>query len=125
MIKEIEKPNIDFKFYIYPEGTFYYDNIKDEYSIYNNYNGNGEYYYFNLDGNRHRANAPAVVTIHGYEYWINGKVHRTDGPAEQYVYSKPKFWMHNMQLSPAVFAYKTKHLICEYCNDFCKQECFL
>ena len=57
------------------------------------------------------------------------KLSRLDGPAEQYNnYSiKEKldfFWINGKHYYVYVFAEKTNHLLCQSCNDFCKQECF-
>jgi hypothetical protein len=42
-------------------------------------NGSREWY---LNGNRHRADGPAVECVNGSkEWWLNGNRHREDGPA--------------------------------------------
>ena len=55
--------------------------------------------------------------------------HKLDGPHricfnnEKIVYKE--FWVNDrLILNYKNFAKETNHLICEYCNDFCKQECF-
>ena len=120
MIKEIKKPKIKFKFDVFKYGKFYYDEENNEYF----YEHKNSIIYFNLNGFIHRINAPAIVTKYDNTYCENGKTHRIDGPAEKYSY-KPKFWINGTEFFPVTFAFKTKHLICEYCNDFCKQECFV
>jgi len=45
-----------------------------------------------LDGKRHRTDGPAVEYASGGKYWyLDGKRHRTDGPAIEYA-SGSKYW---------------------------------
>ena len=38
--------------------------------------------YRNAEGQRHRADGPAVTRPDGYQaWWLSGKLHRADGPA--------------------------------------------
>ena len=99
MIKEIEKPDFFHKIW-YDNDHYYFNDITNEYFILNN---NFADYYFNEEGYCHRTYGPAVysdklsITI----YMINGISYYEEN-----------------------FAKKTNHLICKFCEKFCKQECF-
>lgn len=53
--------------------------------------------------------------------------HRDDGPAmeiKNYFHSSV-FRLNNLHISRFHFANETKHLICNSCNNFCNQRCFI
>ena len=122
MIREIEKPKIDFKFWIDPSFKFYYDKENGEYFIETEH---GSKFYFNLKGNLHRIGKPAFESYNGEKRWReNGKVHRLDGPS--YVsYSYKFYFINDKYYSEKEFTKETKHLVCGNCGSFCKQECFI
>lgn len=121
MIKEIKKPNIDFKIPIIKGDKFYYDENNKEYFLVDKY---GWKYYFNLKGKYHRIEKPAIVYSNAEAAWIeDGKWHRLDGAA--YIYENYKeFYIKNIEYNEYNFGKKTNHLICKLCRKFCKQECF-
>ena len=123
MIKEIEKPNIDFKFFIsdYINFKYYYNKETNEYFIESK---NKSKIYFNLEGNAHRIGKPAIEYYDGVKIWAeNGKEHRLDGPS--FIYKDHlEFHINNKSYFEAKFAEKTNHLICKFCGQFCKQSCF-
>ena len=121
MIREIEKPKIDFKFLIYKDEKFYYDEEHREYFIETE---GGSKFYFNLEGKFHRIGRPAINYCDGEKKWKeNGKNHRLDGPA--HIYNSNKYyWINSKHYSEKEFAEETKHLICKSCGDFCRQKCF-
>jgi len=48
--------------------------------------------WYNLDGERHRTDGPAVDYASGYKAWyLKGKLHREDGPACEYA-DGTKYW---------------------------------
>ena len=54
--------------------------------------------WFNLEGQRHRENGPAVEYSNGDKsWWMNGKRHREDGPAVEWP-DGSKFWYLNAKL---------------------------
>ena len=54
------------------------------------YNDGTKFWY--LNGKRHRTDGPAVEWCDGGKRWYhNGKLHRTDGPAVEYT-NGDKFW---------------------------------
>ena len=58
---------------------------------------NPETEWFNLNGERHREDRPAVEYTNGDKYWfINGKLHRGDGPAVEFA-NGDKYWYINGQ----------------------------
>ena len=62
-------------------------------------------YYINNNGYKHREDGYAYINknnIENSDYCING-----------YYYSCN------------FFAIKTKHILCSFCNNFCKQKCFI
>lgn len=55
---------------------------------------------------------------------------RLDGPAEQYIDINTKeirnfFWINGSYYDEYFFTEKTNHLLCQSCNNFCKQGCFI
>ena len=60
------------------------------------YNDGTKFWY--LNGKRHRTDGPAVEYTNGDKRWYhNGKLHRTDGPAVEWS-EGTKFWNHNGKL---------------------------
>ena len=58
---------------------------------------NPETEWFNLNGEHHREDGPAVEYTNGDKYWfINGKLHRGDGPATEFA-NGDKYWYINGQ----------------------------
>ena len=112
MIKEIEKPNIDFKFDIFDDEIFYYDDITDEYI---NVTCLNSYYYFNLNGQIHRETGPAC---------FRSRSGRTSHLHNHIKYEYKDYYLNNDQHSEPAFAEKTNHLICKSCREFCNQKCF-
>ena len=59
-------------------------------------NGFGTFHY--LEGKLHRTDGPAIEYADGHKEWyINGKRHREDGPAVEY-FNGDKLWYINGQL---------------------------
>ena len=96
MWKQIEKPKINFHFHVSQNNKFYFNEKTNEYII-QNYTGS---YYFNLSGNLHKLNGSACTESNLY-------------------------YIHNMRFIANDFAFLTNHLICKYCEEFCKQGCFI
>ena len=118
MIREIEKPEIDFKFYIHEKLKFYYDEENGEYFIETK---SRTKYYFNLEGEFHRIGKPAIWNDVEEIWKENGKIHRLGGPA----HSSRYYYINNKHYIEKEFAKETKHLICGKCGKFCKQRCFI
>ena len=59
---------------------------------------------------------------------LMGKVHKVDGPAQFYFSNNQRFnnffYINDILYRPYEFAFKTMHLICNSCQDFCNQKCF-
>ena len=56
----------------------------------------GESHWF-LNGRRHRENGPAIEYINGHtEWWLNGVKHRIDGPAVEYHGGK-EWWLNGQR----------------------------
>jgi hypothetical protein len=52
-----------------------------------------------LNGKLHRENGPAIEFASGYkEWWLNGELHREDGPAILGTYGAKQWWYHGKQL---------------------------
>ena len=122
MIREIEKPKIDFKFYIDSNNKYYYDEENEEYFLKTKHRSKR---YFNLEGNFHRIGKPAIEYCDGEKQWReNGKCHRLDGPS--YISKNCiQFWIKNICYSTKSFTKETNHLVCGNCGGFCRQECFI
>ena len=122
MIREIERPEIDFKFWIWRDYKFYYNEENGEYFLKTGFKTK---IYFNLEGNVHRIGKPAIEYCDGEKQWReNGKCHRLNGAAHIYYYNK-YYFINNNNYIEKEFAEKTKHLVCGNCGGFCKQECFI
>ena len=124
MIREIEKPNIKFNFGIYNNSKFYYDKENNEYFI----KYKDSIVYFNLNGFVHRVGKPARLNEEYkiYNYLENGILTRNDGPAASCCTEKHQgYYLNNNYYNLNNWSKETNHLICKFCNNFCKQGCFL
>ena len=46
------------------------------------------------NGKLHRTDGPAIEYVSGTrEWWVNGKLHRTDGPAIEYASGNREWWV--------------------------------
>lgn len=98
MIKKIAKPK-NIKFHTFTNDRFYYNDLIDKFFVKNT----AEISFFNKEGN----------------------LHNEDGPATIFYTSTYKFYyLNNNNISKEKFTKETRHLICEWCDDFCKQQCF-
>jgi hypothetical protein len=53
-----------------------------------------------LNGKLHRTDGPAVERADGMkEWWLNGKLHRTDGPAVERADGMKMWWLNGKQVS--------------------------
>ena len=63
-----------------------------------------------LNGKLHRDDGPAIEYINGHKkWWLNGKIHRIDGPAVEYS-NGSKLWYLNDKL------HRINGPACEYSN---------
>jgi hypothetical protein len=63
-------------------------------SYHSTYHLNGAKCWY-LNGKRHRTDGPAIEDANGSKsWWINGKLHRVDGPAVEYA-NGDKWWYIN------------------------------
>ena len=98
MIKKIAKPK-NIKFHTFTNDIFYYNDIIDKFFV----KSGAEIGFFNKEGN----------------------LHNEDGPASIFDTSTYKFYyLNNNNISKKKFTKETRHLICKWCDDFCKQQCF-
>ncbi len=57
----------------------------------------GVYYWF-MNGDLHRENGPAVEYDKGKKMWfVNGKRHREDGPAIEYPNGEKEWWLNSIR----------------------------
>jgi len=57
---------------------------------------NGDKYWY-LDGKCHRTDGPAIEYIDGDKYWyLDNKLHRTDGPAVEYTNGDKRWYLHGI-----------------------------
>ena len=62
-----------------------------EYTVKVNDNGTREWY---LNGKLHREDGPAIEYTNGDKCWyLNGKRHRKDGPAIEYANGETRYWI--------------------------------
>jgi hypothetical protein len=53
-----------------------------------------------LNGKRHRTDGPATEWADGRkEWWLNGNLHRTDGPAVEMADGRKEWWLNDKQVS--------------------------
>lgn len=98
MIEQIYKPDINFNINIIKGDKYYFDNINNYYIIKNN----NETHYFNLNGARHRL----------------------DGIASNYGKTYSLYYINNINYEISKFNKITNHLLCKWCDTYCKQNCF-
>jgi hypothetical protein len=73
--------------------------IKYEVRVYTN--GTKSWY---LNGKLHRENGPAVEDSNGNKYWwLNGQLHREDGPAVEYSNGDKEWWLNGEDLTEEEF----------------------
>jgi hypothetical protein len=55
--------------------------------------------YWYLNGKLHKEDGPAVEYVDGTKHWcLNGKLHREDGPAIEYADGGKAWYLHNKRL---------------------------
>jgi len=78
-----------------------------KYEVYVQEDGSKEWY---LNGKLHRLDGPAVEYADGSKFWyLNGKLHRTDGPAVEYADGNKEWWL-NDKLHRTLNVVLTQHL---------------
>ena len=72
-----------------------------EYTVKVDVNGDRGWY---LNGKVHREDGPAIERADGSRWWyLNGKVHREDGPAIEWASGTRKWYLNGTQLTEAEF----------------------
>ena len=67
--------------------------------------GNKHWY---LNGKRHRTDGPAVEQADGYKAWyLNGKPHRTDGPAVEGANGYKVWYLNGEEIDEFIFWFTT------------------
>jgi len=65
--------------------------------------------WYNLEGQRHREDGPAVEYADGYKaYYLNGKLHREDGPATEYENGNKYYYIKDIQITKEEFNNRNK-----------------
>ncbi len=60
---------------------------------------NGDKYWY-LNGKRHREDGPAVEWVNGYKFWyLNGKRHREDGPTVELANGDKSWYLNGVNLT--------------------------
>ena len=68
--------------------------------------------WYNLEGQRHREDGPAVEYADGYKaYYLNGKLHREDGPATEYENGNKYYYIKDIQITKEEFDNRNKSCI--------------
>lgn len=83
-------------------------------------------YFYNENKKLDRSDGPAVLNFYFEIWYSNGKINRIDGYAfinKKFEYEND-FYIDGLIFNSIDFAIKTNHLICKFCNKFCKQGCF-
>ena len=69
---------------------------------------NGTKYWY-LNGKLHREDGPAIEYSSGRKFWyINGKLHRTDGPAVEYCNGDGFWYLNGKRLSKKDYIQRTR-----------------
>ena len=77
-----------------------------EYTVTVYANGTKEWY---LNGKLHREDGPAIEDANGYkEWWINGERHREDGPAVECADGSKTWYINGKQLTEEEFNNRNK-----------------
>jgi len=65
--------------------------------------------WYNLNGQRHREDGPAIELADGNKSWyINGQCHREDGPAIEYVNGTKSWYIKGERLTETKFNQRTQ-----------------
>ena len=86
-------------------------------------NADGNKYWF-LNGKLHRVDGPAVEYVNGDKHWyLSNKLHRVDGPAVENVNGTKVWWLNSKHCKPIeVFKAATHeqqiHMLCFYASEF-------
>ena len=66
-----------------------------------------------LNGKHHREDGPAVEYVHGAKLWfLNGKRHREDGPAVEYTNGDKLWYLNDERLTEEEFISRTPNASC-------------
>jgi hypothetical protein len=64
---------------------------------------------WHINGKRHRTDGPAFISVYGSQAWyINGRCHRTDGPAVIRVKGTQHWWINGKEITQEVKAWMQK-----------------
>jgi len=77
-------------------------------------NGHKEWY---LDGKLHREDGPAVEKAYGDKaWWLNGYLHREDGPAVEFANGYKEWYLNSEEVDPETIAdlWLAKNIYCIY-----------
>jgi hypothetical protein len=84
-------------------------------------NGNKHWY---LNGKLHRVDGPASEEANGTKrWWLNDKLHRVDGPAVEHA-NRNNSWYLNSKLCKPIEVFKAAtheqkiHMLCFYASEF-------
>ena len=79
--------------------------VESEYSDLDKYSCYNDIFYYKKDTHiAHNPYGPAHTSKNGYKaYWIEGKIHRIDGPAVIYSDFEEQYWINHEQLSKEEF----------------------
>jgi hypothetical protein len=79
-----------------------------EYTVKVYENGDQEWY---LNGKLHREDGPAVIWASGRQVWhLNGKLHREDGPAVIWASGRQAWYLNDKRVTEAAVMQPTKEL---------------
>jgi hypothetical protein len=82
-----------------------------EYTVKVHTNGSKSWY---LDGKLHREDGPAIEYYNGYKFWyLNDKLHREDGPALEYYNGDKSWYLDGKKLTEQEHKAATSKPICE------------
>jgi len=86
--------------------------LQSEYSDLDKYNDFGDIFYCKKDTNiLHNPYGPAYIRKNGRKtYYIEGKLHRLDGPAEIYLDGYCSYWINNEFLTKKEFEKHSERL---------------
>ena len=70
-----------------------------------------------LNGKLHREDGPAIECVNGTKEWyLNGKLHREDGPAVEYSNGTKLWWLNHEKVNPETIVdlWLAKNIYCFY-----------
>ena len=75
-----------------------------------------------LNGKLHREDGPACEYANGYKFWyLNDQLHREDGPAVEYPNGDKRWWLNGVKYTEEEFNKKTSKTVELTVSEICER----